>query len=66
MVFHIFSLLLKAVAAEKQHFDLISGVEHFDKASMKHAETEEKNQLPPIEGTVAACTACLCFHVLFV
>lgn len=36
--------------AEKAHNDLISGVEHFDKASMKHTETTEKNPLPPNEG----------------
>lgn len=47
----------KAVAAEKAHNSLISGVEHFDKATMKHAETEEKNPLPPIEGIVLL--ACL-------
>lgn len=50
----LFFLTLKAVAAEKAHISLISGVEHFDKAKMKHAETEEKNALPPIEGIVAA------------
>lgn len=38
------------VAAEKAHLNLINGVEHFDKSSMKHTTTEEKNQLPPIEG----------------
>lgn len=48
-----FSFRFQAVAAEKAHISLINGVEHFDKASMKHAETEEKNQLPPIEGIVA-------------
>lgn len=40
----------KDVAAEKTHNALISGVEHFDKSTMKHTETEEKNPLPPIEG----------------
>jgi Thymosin beta-4 family len=44
---HVF----KAVAAEKTHIEFISGVEQFDKTSMKHAETTEKNPLPPIEGT---------------
>lgn len=40
----------QAVAAEKAHISLINGVEHFDKTLMRHAETEEKNALPPIEG----------------
>lgn len=40
-----------AVAAEKSHIEFISGVEQFDKTTMlKHAETSEKNPLPPIEG----------------
>lgn len=47
-----FDLCCLAVAAEKAHNSLINGVEHFDKATMKHAETEEKNPLPPIEGNV--------------
>lgn len=38
------------VAAEKQHQNLLDGVEHFDKTQMKHTTTEEKNPLPPIEG----------------
>lgn len=38
------------VAAEKQHQNLLDGVEHFDKSQMKHTTTEEKNPLPPIEG----------------
>jgi hypothetical protein len=38
------------VAAEKVHNAFINGVEGFDKSSMKHIETEEKNPLPPIEG----------------
>lgn len=38
------------VAAEKQHQNLLEGVEHFDKTQMKHTTTEEKNPLPPIEG----------------
>lgn len=45
-----FCFRFQAVAAEKAHISLINGVEHFDKASMRHAETEEKNALPPIEG----------------
>lgn len=43
-------LCFKAVAAEKAHISLINGVEHFDKTTMKHTETDEKNPLPPIEG----------------
>lgn len=38
------------VAAEKQHQNLLNGVEHFDKTCMKHTETDEKNNLPPLEG----------------
>lgn len=49
------ALLFQAVAAEKAHISLINGVEHFDKSSMKHAETEEKNPLPPIEGKFFFC-----------
>jgi Thymosin beta-4 family len=48
----------KAVAAEKAHISLINGVEHFDKTSMKHTETEEKNPLPPMEGKA------LCLNVI--
>lgn len=48
-----FSKNLKAVAAEKNHQNLLTGVEHFDKSSMKHTETSEKNALPPIEGLFA-------------
>lgn len=42
--------MYKAVAAEKNHQNFLTGVEHFDKSSMKHTETTEKNALPPIEG----------------
>lgn len=38
------------MAAVKAHSELISGVEHFDKAKMKHTETTEKNPLPEMEG----------------
>lgn len=48
--FVLFFAIIKAVAAEKAHNELISGVEHFDKAKMKHTETSEKNPLPPMEG----------------
>lgn len=41
---------IKVVAAEKNHQNFLTGVEHFDKSSMKHTETTEKNALPPIEG----------------
>lgn len=56
--------IIKAVAAEKAHNDLISGVEHFDKATMKHTETEEKNALPPVEGLSAYSFGCA-FECLF-
>lgn len=38
------------VLQEKVHQNLLNGVEHFDKATMKHAETQEKNPLPDPEG----------------
>lgn len=41
---------IPVVAAEKAHQNLLDGVEQFDKSQMKHATTEEKNILPPIEG----------------
>lgn len=61
-----FCFRFQAVAAEKAHISLITGVEHFDKASMRHAETEEKNALPPIEGIFACvllvnCVLLNCF-----
>lgn len=40
----------KAVAAERAHVEFMNGVQHFDRRSMNHAETEEKNPLPPMEG----------------
>lgn len=42
--------MYSVVQAEKQHQNLLNGVEHFDKSCMKHTETAEKNPLPPIEG----------------
>lgn len=44
-----------AVAAEKTHIEFISGVEQFDKTTMKHAQTSEKNPLPAIEGIFKKC-----------
>lgn len=38
------------VQQEKTLQNLINGVEHFDKSSMKHATTEEKNILPDSKG----------------
>lgn len=38
------------VLQEKNHLNLINGVEHFDKSTMKHATTEEKVILPDTEG----------------
>lgn len=48
----------KVVAAEKNHQNFLTGVEHFDKSSMKHTETTEKNALPPIEGLFAVKLFC--------
>jgi hypothetical protein len=52
-------LLISVVAAEKAHQNLLDGVEHFDKSQMKHATTEEKNPLPPIEGVFSLYIFCL-------
>ena len=41
------------VQQEKAHQNLLNGVEHFDKSSMKHAETQEKNPLPDPAGIFA-------------
>lgn len=43
-------LCMLAVQQERTHQNLLSGVEHFDKSSMKHATTTEKNVLPDSEG----------------
>lgn len=40
------------VQQEKVHQNLLNGVEHFDKSTMKHAMTQEKNSLPDTEGIV--------------
>jgi len=42
--------VLSVVRQEKVHQSLFNGVEHFDKTSMKHAETVEKNPLPDPAG----------------
>lgn len=39
-----------AVLLEKNHLNLLSGVEHFDKSAMKHATTAEKIVLPDVKG----------------
>lgn len=38
------------VQQEKTHQNFLSGVEHFDKSTMKHTETSEKVVLPNTEG----------------
>jgi hypothetical protein len=38
------------VRQEKVHQNLLEGVEHFDKATMKPTQTQEKNPLPDPEG----------------
>lgn len=47
-----FILLLSIIAIqqEKGKQQLISGIENFDPAKLKHAETLEKNSLPTKEG----------------
>lgn len=39
-----------AIQQEKGKQQLISGIENFDPAKLKHAETLEKNVLPTKEG----------------
>lgn len=39
------------VLQEKNHQNLLNGVEGFDKSSMKHATTAEKIVLPDVAGT---------------
>jgi len=43
-----------AIQQEKGKQQLISGIENFDPAKLKHAETLEKNPLPTKEGLYAA------------
>ena len=38
-----------AIQQEKSQHDLINGIEHFNRTSLKHAETQEKNPLPTKE-----------------
>lgn len=42
--------LPSVVRQEKVHQNLLEGVEHFDKATMKPTQTQEKNPLPDPEG----------------
>jgi hypothetical protein len=42
--------ILLAIQQEKGKQQLISGIENFDPAKLKHAETLEKNPLPTKEG----------------
>jgi hypothetical protein len=48
--------------AEKSHQQFINGVEAFDKKSMKHTETEEKNPLPDQTGKPSELTMKLHVH----
>lgn len=45
-------MLFIDVNAEKTHQNLLSGVEHFQKSTLKHAETQEKIILPDPAGRV--------------
>jgi len=38
-----------AIQQEKSQHDFINGIEHFNRTSLKHAETQEKNPLPTKE-----------------
>lgn len=44
-----------AIQQEKGKQQLISGIENFDPAKLKHAETLEKNPLPTKEGSYICC-----------
>lgn len=53
MNFTLLCILLalpSVVKQEKVHQNLLEGVEHFDKATMKPTQTQEKNPLPDPEG----------------
>lgn len=47
-ILFLFSFL--DVATEKTQQNLISGIEHFDATKLKHAQTQEKNPLPDLDG----------------
>lgn len=52
------------VLQEKNHQNLLNGVESFDKSSMKHAATAEKIVLPDIAGMLTnACILLLLFNL---
>ena len=58
-----------AIQQEKGKQQLISGIENFDPAKLKHAETLEKNPLPTKEGTLHIRNLCPCiyskWHVIY-
>lgn len=43
-------ILFPDLANEKLEKNLINGIEGFDTSKLKHAETQEKNPLPDIDG----------------
>lgn len=42
-------VLFAAIQQEKSQVELIEGIEGFQRTSLKHAETQEKNPLPTKE-----------------
>lgn len=51
-----------AIQQEKGKQQLISGIENFDPAKLKHAETLEKNPLPTKEGSyILNLWICICW-----
>lgn len=63
-MFELHDLFCVAVVQqEKAHQNLLNGVEHFDKSSMKHAETQEKNPLPDPAGILLSNFLCFYYVV---
>lgn len=52
IISYLFFVCVLVVQQERAHQSLLNGVEHFDKSSMKHAETQEKNPLPDPAGRI--------------
>lgn len=51
VIYRSLFLLPTDIAQEKGQQQLREGIETFDPANLKHAETQEKNPLPTKEGT---------------
>lgn len=49
-------MLLLDIKQEKQHLELLEGVEKFNKGKLKRTNTLEKDVLPTKEGLNSECT----------